>query len=231
LPCQAETVRFAVSSPEPCAGRPLVRTRHRIRSARSWGRRVSCEAVYPGRRAPSWTSGAARRSAPGVTIERLSALASRVTPPWSRSPSAFLASSHRPDREVGQTPMRSLVPTTTSPGRAPCATERPPCRGSAPGVSHPLGGFLAGPSSRRPTAHRSRVARSTRDACAPRAPPRGSTPLPSGTFPFRAFPSHAARSPLSGSLLPRRSSPAHLVRRPFPESPGFPRRPRPSGLR
>jgi len=40
---------------------------------------------------------------------------------------------------------RFLVPFTTSPGRAPCAVDRHVHRGSAPRVSHPLGGFLANP--------------------------------------------------------------------------------------
>jgi len=63
--------------------------------------------------------------------------------------------------------------------------------------------FLASPSLRRPTAHRSRDARPTRGARAPRAPPHGSTPLPSlGPSPSRAFPSRTARSPLSGPLRP-----------------------------
>lgn len=52
-------------------------------------------------------------------------------------------------------------PVTTSPGRAPCAVDRHVHRGSAPRVSHPLGGFLACPgfvafgtsSPRRPTCH------------------------------------------------------------------------------
>ena len=50
-----------------------------------------------------------------------------------------------PSWSVGSGVPRFLVPVTTSPGRAPCAMDRHVHSGSAPRVSHPLGGFLAYP--------------------------------------------------------------------------------------
>jgi hypothetical protein len=50
-----------------------------------------------------------------------------------------------PSWSVGSGVPRFLVPVTTSPGRAPCAVDRQIHCGSAPRVSHPLGGFLAYP--------------------------------------------------------------------------------------
>jgi hypothetical protein len=50
-----------------------------------------------------------------------------------------------PSWSVGSGVPRFVVPVTTSPGRAPCAVDRHVHRGSAPRVSHPLGGFLANP--------------------------------------------------------------------------------------
>lgn len=52
-----------------------------------------------------------------------------------------------PSWSVGSGVPRFLVPVTTSPGRAPCAMDRHVHSGSAPRVSHPLGGFLANPGS------------------------------------------------------------------------------------
>lgn len=61
-----------------------------------------------------------------------------------------------PSWSVGSGIPRFLVPVTTSPERAPCAMDSHVHSGSAPRVSHPLGGFLAcpgfaafGPSSPR----------------------------------------------------------------------------------
>jgi hypothetical protein len=73
--------------------------------------------------------------------------------PLSGGPSVTQA---EPSWSVGSGVSRFLVPVTTSPGRAPCAVDRQIHCGSAPRVSHPLGGFLAypgfaafGPSSPR----------------------------------------------------------------------------------
>lgn len=115
---------------------------------------------------------------------------------------------------------RFSAPATTSPERAPCAVDRHVHRGSAPRVSHPLGGFLAGPgfaAFTRPS--RSRPFRS-QVTCRYRAGP---------SFPFRAPPAGIAH-PFRGRWLPRRSVHAAFECDPScPDLPGLP--PTPASFR
>jgi hypothetical protein len=110
---------------------------------------------------------------------------------------------------------RFLVPVTTSPERAPCAMDRHVHRGSAPRVSHPLGGFLASPGF---AAFDQLVSEPTYMPL----PCRTSTSLQGSTRRNRA-PLPGPLAPSSFGLAPRSSATCRAL-----ISLDFPRRPRPS---
>jgi len=109
-----------------------------------------------------------------------------------------------PSWSVGSGVPRFLVPSTTSPGRAPCAVDRHVHRGSAPRVSHPLGGFLACPgfAAFGPTSPWSPTTPLSVGAC---APPSSELPLPFRTCSPSRFHPQESRVPsgTAGSLVVR----------------------------
>lgn len=140
-----------------------------------------------------------------------------------------------PSWSVGSGVPRFLVPVTTSPGRAPCAMDSHVHSGSAPRVSHPLGGFLAYPgfAAFGPTSPWCPTTPLSVGAC---APPSSELPLPFRTFPFKVPPAGIA-CPFRDRWLPRRSGwrrvrvrtrraliSLDFLRRPRPSGPPSPRR-------
>jgi len=153
--------------------------------ALSWGfrRPRSCMPfVERSRRTSSATRrptlmGAARHDQPSPGAFRTRSFPRRLAPP------EFLASSRLADSRSAPAP-RGLLALRRRHSTGPRMRRTVRVRhGSAPGVSHPLSGFLA------------------------RSGLRPSRPLPSlGFSPFRAFPSRGSRSPRRGRWLPCRSS-------------------------
>jgi hypothetical protein len=104
--------------------------------------------------------------------------------PWSKSLSELLTTSWLPGPSVGSTSLSSPVPSTVSPGLAPCEAARHSRLGSALRLSQPRSGFLARPS----------FAALFRAATVPGIPP------------FRGFPSQEIARPSRGSSAPLQSS-------------------------